>query len=65
MLNTTPLSSTRAQISGGERHTGARPLEPMSGNDQCAKWRVPVRYIVMPAAFAASIDSWSRTEPPG
>ena len=65
MLSATPLSSTGAQISGGARHPGARPLEPMSGFDQCAKWRVPVRYIVMPAAFAASIDSWSRTEPPG
>src|SRR5699024_5832420 len=32
---------------------------------QCAKWRAPVRYIVTPAAFAASITGSSRTEPPG
>ena len=65
MLSATPLSSTRAQISGGERHTGARPLEPQSGFDHFAEWRVARTYNVMPAPLAPSIDSWSRTEPPG
>ena len=32
---------------------------------QWKKWRVPVRYIVTPAACAAAITSSSRTEPPG
>jgi len=32
---------------------------------QWKKWRVPVKYIVTPAFFAASTTSSSRTEPPG
>src|SRR6185437_2684845 len=32
---------------------------------QCAKCRVPVKYMVMPACSATSIDSPSRIEPPG
>ena len=65
MVPPTPVKPPGHQSGGAPPPPAPPPLEPMSGFDQCAKWRVPVRYIVMPAAFAASIDSWSRTEPPG
>src|SRR4029079_2961574 len=57
------------QASGGLRRTvrssddGAPPV--LDATNQCAKWRVPVRYIGTPAAAAASTTRWARTEPPG
>src|SRR4029079_10689820 len=57
------------QASGGLRRTvrssddGAPPV--LDQTPQCAKWRVPVRYIGTPAAAAASTTRLSRTDPPG
>ncbi len=50
----------RASVRSWRRH----PVRRRSLG-QWAKWRVPVKYIVTPAAFAASMVSSSRTEPPG
>src|SRR5207244_3596243 len=41
-----------------------RPRSPKKSG-QWAKCRVPVKYRVIPAAFAAAMVSSSRTEPPG
>ena len=53
---------------GAGEPTGYRPPARLTGSPlpgQWAKWRVPVKYIVTPAACAASTTSASRIDPPG
>lgn len=60
----------RARVPDGSRRPRPKALSrPFSAQEvppfQWKKWRSPVRYMVTPAAFAASIESWSRMDPPG
>src|SRR5690606_17164375 len=47
-----------------ESGAGHRPRR-RNAEPQCAKWRVPVKYIGTPASSQARTVSSSRTEPPG
>ena len=59
-----PEGCLRQEPCTGETHQSSRGYGrvPVA---QCAKCRVPVKYVVTPAACAAAMTSSSRIEPPG